>query len=444
MNYESRVIRSQFEDKLFLATRLAQILLLTLTGLLSEFLEVLFTSSQWQREKLLLRLGLYFKNLFERLGPVFVKVGQSLSVRRDLLPEQLINPLRDLQDTVSPVPEQCIRMLLEREYDHPLDVQFDEFDWSPIACGSIAQVYRARLKGRQDEVAVKVKRPGIERIVDQDLKLIRWLVSLVQKYPKFRQIPIIQSIEHLCNTIHCQLDFHQERTNTEKFYQLFQQEKNVIIPQIISEACRDSVLVMNFHQGLQKIDSLDIRDEVFKASILTLLRSLYKMIFTYGLIHCDFHPGNIFLNQYDDLVILDFGMTAQLTDSDRIQFRNFFIAIADNDGKTCADIILETATSPGKGFEKELFEQEVCQLIHETSRQRAGDFRVAAFIYQLFDIQRRYGLYGTPNFTMALVSLILFEGITLHRFPSLDFQKEARPFFTSGIIESVRRSLSAG
>jgi ubiquinone biosynthesis protein len=427
-----------------LVIRLVKIILLTLIGFLSDFSGLLFTPSQWQREKFLSRCGLFLKKLFERLGPVFVKVGQSLSVRRDILPEHLINPLRDLQDQVSPVSEHCMRTLLEREYGHPLDVQFDEFDWSPIACGSIAQVYRARLKGSQDYVAVKVRRPGIERIVDQDLRLIRWLINLVQKYPQFQKIPIIQSIEHLCHTIHCQLDFHQERTNTETFYRLFQHEKHVIIPQIVSEACRNSVLVMGFQQGLQKIDNLAIQENIFQQAVLTLLRSLYKMIFTYGLIHCDFHPGNIFVNQYNELVILDFGMIARLTDSDRIQFRNFFIAIANNDGKTCADIILKTATLPEKDLDKVLFVNEVCQLIHQVSCQRAGEFRVAEFIYQLFDLQRSYGLYGTPNFTMALVSLILFEGITLHRFPALDFQKEVRPFFTAGIIESVRRSFSSG
>jgi ubiquinone biosynthesis protein len=385
--------------------------------------------------------GESLRDLFEKLGPVYIKIGQFLSVRRDLLPEALIAPLRQLQDKVYSVSPHLMKKMIEDEYGEDFKDIFEEFDWQPVAAGSIAQVYRAKLRNHPDVVAVKIKRPGIDKVVDRDLKLISWTTSLLQKHPAMRRIPVIQSTQFLCESILEQLDFNREQFNTSTFAKLFHRQNNLLVPHIIDNYCRNSVLVMKFEQGIVKIDCLDIPEEIYQKAILTLLRSLYKMIFTYGFIHCDFHPGNIFVNPKDQLLILDFGMTARLPDHDRIQFRNFFLAIAQNHGSTCADIILQTSLSRDKNFNQQEFVAEVKALINQVSGQKAGDFRVAEFVYQLFDIQRKHKICGTPSFTMALISLIQFEGLALHRFPALDFQKEARLFFTSGLIESVHRTI---
>jgi ubiquinone biosynthesis protein len=421
--------------------RLFQIIANVLIISLPKMIGILINPHQWHQEQLLIAGGESLRDLFEKLGPVYIKIGQFLSVRRDLLPEGLIAPLRQLQDRVYPVPDHLTKQMIESEYELSFDEIFDEFNWQPIGAGSIAQVYSARFKNSSEIVAIKIKRPGIDKIVDRDLQLIGWITELMQKHPTMQRIPIIQSMQFLCASISEQLDFHREQFNTSTFAKLLHSPHKLVVSHIINDSCRESILVMRFEQGLIKIDNPDIPEPVYQQSILILLRSLYKMIFTFGFIHCDFHPGNIFINSNDQLVILDFGMTARLPDCDRIHFRNFFLAIAQNNGLACADIILQTSLSRDEAFDEQEFVKEVKQLINQASKQKAGDFRVAEFVYQLFNIQRRYKICGTPSFTMALISLIQFEGLALHRFPSLDFQKEARLFFTSGLIESVHRNI---
>lgn len=424
------------------ALRILEILAMVAIEFVPKLLGIAIAPQKWRRERILLISGECLRNLFEKLGPVYIKIGQFLSVRRDLLPHESIAPLKQLQDNVYPISTYLIKRAIANEYELALDDVFEEFDWKPVAVGSIAQVYRAKLKNSSEEVAVKVKRPGIDRIVDRDLKLIAWITQLLQQHSAMERIPLVQSIQFLCESIYEQLDFNRERFNTSTFAKLIHNPSNLLVPNMLDDYCRNSILVMKFESGLMKIDSPEIPEKLYQQAVLTLLRSLYKMIFTFGFIHCDFHPGNIFVNQNERLVILDFGMTARLSDSERIDFRDFFLAIVHNHGSTCADIMLRTAISIDENCDRQSFVTQVKDLIYRVSGQKAGNFRITEFVYQLFDIQRIHKICGSPSFTMALISLIQFEGLVIHRFPTLDFQKEARIFFTSALVESVHRIIA--
>jgi ubiquinone biosynthesis protein len=196
---------------------------------------------------------------------------------------------------------------------------------------------------------------------------------------------------------------------------------------------------MEFMDDLERLDEFTVERERSAAAILNTLRALYAMIFEFGVVHCDLHPGNVFL-QGNSAVILDGGFTAALSPSNRAEFCDFFLGIVSNDGKRCARILRETATDVPELFDLARFESEIALLIDRNSGSVAETFQVARFVGELFDIMRRHGVRGSTAFTMAILSLLVFEGLTRIRFPDLAFQQEAVPFVVSSIVESAQIS----
>lgn len=373
--------------------------------------------------------------LCERLGPVFVKLGQLLSVRRDLLPEDLIAPLGRLQDRVSSVPFDRIEEILLAVHGRPLDEVFASFDRVPLACGSIAQVYRARLREPSVEVAVKVLRPGTKAMIERDLSLLVFVGGCAAKLEAFRRIPVVPALLQLCDSIRRQADLRSEASHCRQFHELFSARTRVLFPEVFPQYSSPGVIVMSYFAGLTKIDDASIDLHVYRYAVEDVLQVLYGMIFSHGLIHCDLHPGNVCLLPEGTPVILDCGLTVRLAEEERMAFRRFFMSIAQGDGEVSADVLLQASIWREEPFDEAAFRREVIGLVRRHSGAAAGDFQVLGFVNELFDVQRRHGLCGSPSFTMAILSLLTFEGVVKRRYPDLDFQRAARPFFSSFVAE---------
>ncbi|EFH88433.1 ABC1 kinase family protein [Ktedonobacter racemifer] len=379
-------------------------------------------------------LGRSIAELCASLGATFIKIGQILSTRHDLFPQEIIAPLAKLQDRVKPFAFRHVQAAFLAEFGRSISEMFAEFEEQPIASASIASVYRARLHSGQ-WVAVKVRRPGIVQKVEKDLWLMRFMARGLSRIPALRLVPVIEMVNELGTSIEQQLDLRIEAHNTRHFREQFAHNPQVLFPVLIEKYCSQAILVMEFIDGLVRIDQLHWEEAEYQESLITGLRVLYHMIFLDGFIHCDLHPGNLYLRKRGQVVILDTGFIAKMEPTDRYQFAEFFLGIATNAGKKCAHIIYETALSKPATFDREGFEREVMALIERSTGSKADTFQVAPFAAQIFDIERRFGLRGSINFTMAILSLLVFEGIAKQLYPFLDFQAEAKPFLFQALAQ---------
>lgn len=379
-------------------------------------------------------LGRSLAELCTSLGATFIKIGQILSTRRDLIPEEIAVSLGKLQDCVKPFPFRHVPAIVQDQLGLPVAEIFAEFEEQPLASASIASVYRARLHDGQ-RVAVKIRRPDIVRKVRDDLRLMRFIARGLARLPVMRLVPVVDMINELGRCIEQQLDLRIEAGNTRHFQEQFAQDRQIQLPVLVEKYCCEAIMVMEFIDDLVRIDDLDWEEVEYQESLITGLRALYHMIFLDGFIHCDLHPGNLYLRKGGQVVILDAGFIAKLDRDDRYKFTEFFLGIATNAGENCARILYETATYKPATFDREGFEQAVVELIDRSTGSSAAAFQVAPFAYQIFDIQRRFGLRGSNNFTMAILSLLVFEGIAKQLYPQLDFQTEARPFLLQAMMQ---------
>ena len=372
-------------------------------------------------------LGRFLAELFESLGAAFIKIGQILSSRPDLLPASIITHLRRLQDEVAPFDVRRIPRLIEEALGRPMEEVFESFDLEPVSSASIAHVHRARLAdGRH--VAVKIRRPAAVRQVSTDLRWFSWMARLLDQLPPLRILPLSEAVGEVGEAVAQQLDFRLEAENNRRFREHFRGHRNVAIPELVEELCSDSVLTMEFMDRLEKVGITDLPRESRETSTLVGLKALFKMIFIDGFIHADLHPGNFFLRPEGEVVLLDMGLVARLVGDNLQHFKDFFFGLVANDGRKCARVVDETATYRAPEFDRRRFEESMVRLIAHHSRLNAEEFEVTAFVYQLFDIQRRHRLRGSTHFTMTILSLAVYEGIVKQLYPQLDFQRQALAF----------------
>ncbi|WP_367138227.1 ABC1 kinase family protein [Saccharothrix sp. HUAS TT1] len=373
-----------------------------------------------------LRDGDRWVRMLTRLGPSYIKIGQLLSTRRDLLPDEVTTPLARLTDGATPPSRRRIERAVRDAYrDRPWP--FREFDWVPVACGSIATVHEAvTLDGRH--VAVKVRRPGIERVMWQDFTLTATAMSVMGLLPKLRKMPFKLMHGQVGGAILRQLDFEAEAASlTALRDNLVRSGRNVTIPAPLPELCTPETVVMDFISDLRRFEpgelDLDTRRSVQRA----VLGAVYEMLFIDGYVHCDLHPGNLYFDLNADLVMLDAGFVIQLPDPVRRSFADFFINMAMGDGWSCAQIVIESAAEVADDCDLEGFRTALGELVSETSGAKSGEFDLARFAGRLFDLQRRFGLFPAPEFAFPLLSLLVIEGMIKGFDSDLDFQAEAMP-----------------
>jgi ubiquinone biosynthesis protein len=246
-------------------------------------------------------------------------------------------------------------------------------------------------------------------------------------------IPVTEALEETCSLLMQQTNFECEATNLKRLYEIFEQTNNVVVPRLHEDLCTPEILVMDLIPGLQKITDLNLPEHIAKKVLKIGVHSLYKMIFQVGFIHCDMHPGNILVTPDDKLVILDAGFMSVIDETTRRCFARFFLSIAFRDGLAAAKIVRATAQRLPKNLDVQVFDNDITNLIKKVGGLQAKDFQVADFVGQLFSIQHKHGIYGTNQFTTAIMSLLVLEGVTKQRFPDFNFQQEAVPFIMAAL-----------
>jgi len=367
-----------------------------------------------------------FAALLIALGATFVKVGQIMSTRPDLFPPHVITALTRLQDNVGAFAWTQVERTIAEELGKPVGELFATFERTPVASASVAQVHRATLPSGE-AVAVKVRRPGLDDIVRFDLAVMKAAAHVVALIPSLRLLAPVESVDEFGRAIHAQIDLRIEAENNRRFTEAFASDPDVEFPRLYPSLCARGVLTMAF------IDGVKVLDAPAKGSNATRLakvgfRTLLKMVFDDGFVHADLHPGNILVDARDKIVILDLGLTAELDETARRAFAQFFAGWAGGDGTVMARLMSELSPS-SKVKDYAAYEAEVKAFVGRYHGKPLGEVQVSTVAFDMMNILRRHRVRVNPVYTMANVAIAVTEGIGKQLDPRLDLVQEALPFF---------------
>ncbi len=379
---------------------------------------------------------------FRLLGPGSVKLAQFLAVRPDLAGQRLAKWFNHFLDELPPPGHRDVRHVFCQEFGQPPESLYCNFDVNAVAAGSIASVYRATLADGRT-VAVKVLRPGVAESIRRDLNLMRQIAELMAKWPRLRKIPVVAAMDEVVVCLENQVDFTREREMAERLRAELAWEDHVRIPCVIREYCSRSVLTMEWLENLSREPG---KSTGTGGAVVSALRALYRMIFVIGAVHCDMHSGNLYLFPAGECALVDFGFVVELSDNERLLFAEFFYCISTNQGRRCAEILLEMASQPDRDlldYPREGFFVDIESLVCDVCGKNVEDFQIGLFVTRLFAIQARHGVVSSTRFTMVIVALMMLEGMLKRIEPTADFQRIAQPYiFRAAFIQPSRRRLS--
>jgi ubiquinone biosynthesis protein len=375
----------------------------------------------------------HITGLLMRLGPTFVKAGQVLGTRRDVLPAALCDELSVLADSVTPLDGAETRRGLQEAYPEGLDGVFAEIDERPIASGSVACVYKGRLPSG-GEVAIKLRRPGIEQVMRRDLALIRKGAGLAARLPAFRGMPVTDVVSAMCGAVLGQLDFTREADSLARLRDNLSTVPRVWVPQVHADASRPRCIVMEFIPDLDLDAAAKCPPAMRRRFAGSGLTAIYHMLFVDGFVHCDMHPGNLYFTRGGEVVVLDAGFSVQLTERLRRLFAEFFLNMAVGRGRRCAEIVIESSAGLRDDADRDGFLVRMADLVERSHGLPAKDFSLIAFAAEMFDLQRKHGIHAAPELIFPLLALLVIEGTVRDLDPGIDFQEVARPVLNRGVF----------
>ncbi len=383
-----------------------------------------------------LRLGL------ERLGPIFVKFGQVLSTRRDLLPIDLADELAKLQDDVPPFPAAQARALVEKAFGRPIADIFERFDAEPVASASIAQVHFAALKDGR-EVAVKVLRPGMLAVIDDDLSLLRTLARWVERFSvDGKRLKPREVVAEFDNHLHDELDLVREAANAAQLRRNMQGLNLIMVPEMVWELCTQSVIVMERMYGVpisqtQRLIEAGVDIPKLARDGVTIF---FTQVFRDGFFHADMHPGNIQVSiapaTFGRYVALDFGIVGTLSESDKQYLAHNFIAFFQRDYKRVAELHLESGWVPA-GTRIDQLEGAIRAVCEPHFDRPLKDISLGQVLLRLFQTSRRFNVEIQPQLVLLQKTLLNVEGLGRQLDPELDLWNTAKPFLERWMNEQV-------
>ena len=383
-----------------------------------------------------LRLGL------ERLGPIFVKFGQVLSTRRDLLPPDLADELAKLQDRVPPFPASQARTLVEKAFGRPIDAIFARFDAEPVASASIAQVHFAQLKDGR-EVAVKVLRPGMLAVMDDDLSLMRTLARAVERFSADgKRLKPREVVAEFANYLHDELDLVREAANAAQLRRNMGSLDVILVPEMVWDLCTQSVIVMERMNGVPISQVQRLRDA--GVDIPKLARDgvtiFFTQVFRDGFFHADMHPGNIQVSiapeSFGRYIALDFGIVGTLTEFDKEYLAQNFIAFFRRDYKRVAELHVESGWVPANTRVDEL-EGAIRAVCEPHFDRPLKDISLGQVLLRLFQTSRRFNVEIQPQLVLLQKTLLNVEGLGRQLDPDLDLWNTAKPFLEQWMNQQV-------
>ncbi|WP_036736606.1 ABC1 kinase family protein [Paenibacillus zanthoxyli] len=374
-------------------------------------------------------LGERIRLVLEDLGPTFVKLGQVASTRSDLLPESIINELVKLQDHVPPFPAETAMNILEQELDQPLSEIFDSFEETPLAAASIGQVHRGVLLSGQ-QVAIKIQRPGVMRMMSRDLEILRDLTALAERRLGWaRQYSLSRMAEEFSRSLMNELDYNQEGRSAERIAQHLEDNKSVYIPAIYWDYSSSRVLTMEFVEGitLNRREALLSRGVNLKDTAERLVDIMLRQIFIDGFFHADPHPGNVMVTDSGKLALIDFGMVGRLSEETRDHLSSLIIALMRKNTEAMVRAILRLGVIPEDADQSALYE-DMDRLREEYYDVPFSQVSIGKALNDLFAVARRHRLAIPPDLAMLGKTMLTLEGVVGNLDPSFSIIQMAEPF----------------
>ncbi len=371
--------------------------------------------------------------MLEELGPIYVKLGQILSTRRDIVPEDIVNEFAKLQDDVFPFPGAEARKIIEDAYECKLDEVFLEFDETPLASASVAQVHRATLNDGRDFI-IKVLRPGVETLIRKDLSLLQYLAEKAEKYyPKGKALRFTGVVREFEKTLLNELDLQREAANASQLRRNFLGEERYYVPEINWKLTRRNVLAMERVDGISVRDADKLKEEGVDLKWLAEfgVEVFFTQVFRDNFFHADMHPGNIFVgagkgDNPATVKVIDFGIMCSLTEFDQRYLADNFIAFLNRDYHRVAALHIESGWVP-KGTRMDELESAIRTVCEPLLDRPMREISFGELLQRLFQIARSFNVEIMPQLIMLQKTIINIEGIGRELYPELDLWKTARP-----------------
>lgn len=374
----------------------------------------------------------------EELGPSFIKVGQLLSTRPDVLPEEFIIELLKLQDEVPPIPYANMVKVIEDEFKRPVRELFERIDERPIAAASIAQVHRAVLSTGA-EVAVKVQRPDIEDVIETDISILRYLARLISRHmPESRLYDPKGIVEEFSRVIKRELDFTLEASYMEKFKDALKDDPRVKIPKVYWEMTGKRVLTMEGITGI-KVDNVErLRAEGINTRNVAYMIAdvFFKQVFDLGLFHGDLHSGNIFVISEDKFALVDFGIVGRIDKRMKRHLADILIGFATGDFESLAKVYTEMGILP-ENIDRPAFEQEYYDAMQNYFGRPLKHVRMGELMLDYIRLAARYGIRLPKELMLFDKCLIELEGLAKVLYPDVNILSESEPYARRLITERI-------
>ncbi len=368
------------------------------------------------------------RHAFERLGPTFVKFGQLLSLRPDLIPPEYVEEFEKMQDKVPQFPFTQAKKIIETELGKPLNKIFISFNQKPVASASISQVYKAKI-GNQT-VAVKVQRPGIQKIMEEDIEIMYMIAKLLEKHiPGAQDYPIKETIHEFEKWTIKELNFRIESYYAQRIAKNFEGSKILKIPKMYKDISTSKVLVMEFIDGIPLHNVEEIKRK--KINLKTVIRNGYyaalKQVFVDGFFHADPHPGNILVLPGGKIGLIDFGILGHFDKKLKRDALDLLKSFIDNDAEKAIRVLLRT--NPSSDIDVEAFSKDIRDIFEELQCTPINELQIGSLVKEAITAANKHHLRIPPDFVLYGKTLAIVEGIALRYQPDFDFQKETKEMF---------------
>ncbi|MBI4143273.1 AarF/ABC1/UbiB kinase family protein [Candidatus Woesearchaeota archaeon] len=369
------------------------------------------------------------RKTLERLGPTFIKFGQLLSVRPDLVPIEYSRELEKLQDKVQEFPFSEVKSTIEKELGKSLEHLFLHFEKEPIASASISQVHMAILKNG-DKVAVKVQRPNVKHLMETDIEIMFYIANLLEKHvEKLRRFKPVKIVNEFKEWTEKELDFRLEARNANRFAQNFRGSKTVRIPKVYDELAAEKVLTLEFIEGIElhNVKEIKKRKLDFNQIIKNGFDAVMTQVFVHGIFHADPHPGNMLIMKNNVIAFVDFGIVGYFDERLKNRCIDLLYGIVEQD----EELIMETLVSmgmEGDNIDYEQLKSDIGFIIQPLQHAAIKDIKVSKVLEEILDIALRHRLRVPASFVLFGKTIITLEGVALEYDPNFKIVETTKPF----------------